>query len=245
MYGQLRNQLHMIMTATECMAPLVEQEDGDQYRQYLSTINKNLYQMVRLTANAELTTLPQEEQSMQMTLVDLVDLCHTISDEVASVITSLHMTLSYEGCSADGIVVGDRHMLARLILNLLSNAIKSAGKGGTVGVKVSVTKRHVILTVWDNGQGIPHTESTQNHLKEGLGLGLEVARQVALWHNGTLLFDHKEGQGGRGIISIPLATVDSLPPLRAPIDTTGGLSPVMVELSTVLPSSCYNPEDLA
>lgn len=245
MVSQLRDQVNALMAAASLLAPLTEQEGNDRYHTYLSIINKNLYQMLRLTANIELTALPSEEPP-QKVAVDLAEFCRTLCREISSIAPMMEVTFTYEETKNILLTTGVPSLLERMILNLVSNAIKAAGKGGQVGLKLSATKSHAMLTIWDNGQGVPFQEDALPQLDPatGLGLGLEVSRQVTFLHQGTLLFDQKEGQGGRAVVSLPIVPPTGDTALSTPYDATGGLPSVLVEFSTLLPSEAFSSKDL-
>lgn len=245
MISQLREQVQTLLASAELLTPMTEQEGNQRYRTYLAIMNKNLYQMQRLTDNVELTTLP-EEHTPRLQGVDLADLCSTLCREIASLSPHLEVSFDYQGDKPSLLTTADPNLLTRMILNIASNAIKGAGKGGQAGLRLSSTKERVILTFWDNGQGLPFPEDGIPQLDHaaGLGLGLEVARQVIIHHKGTLLFDQKDGQGGRAIVSLPIIKPNPGTSLYTPYQDSGKASRVMVELSTILSAKAFLPQHL-
>lgn len=243
MISQLREQVQTLLASAELLAPVTQQEGNHRYRAYLAIINKNLYQMQRLTDNVELTALPEEHQP-HLKSVDLAELCSTLCREIASLSPYLEVSFDYQGDKPSLLATADPNLLTRMILNLASNAIKGAGKGGQAGLRLSSTKDRVMLTFWDNGHGVPFPEDAIPQLDPatGLGLGLEVARQVTLSHKGTLLFDQKEGQGGRAIVSLPIVKPTPDTSLYTPYQDSS--TRIMVEFSTILPSKAFLPEYL-
>ena len=111
-------------------------------------------------------------------------------------------------------VSGDRSALERLLQNLIDNAIKYAG-----GAELSV--RHAIdrarLTVADRGPGIPGAEldrmfepferrdPSRSRLTGGLGLGLAIARSIAVAHGGSVVAENRAGGGLTVTVDLPLA----------------------------------------
>jgi signal transduction histidine kinase len=111
-------------------------------------------------------------------------------------------------------VSGDRSALERLLQNLIDNAIKYAG-----GAELSV--RHAIdrarLTVADRGPGIPDTEldrmfepfarqePSRSRQTGGLGLGLAIARSIAVAHGGSIVAENRIGGGLTVTVDLPLA----------------------------------------
>lgn len=104
---------------------------------------------------------------------------------------------------ADGVVTGDRELLALLADNLTVNAMRASAPGQTV----TLTAHCGGFTVADDGIGM--TQEQQAHIFEpfykadkararaqgGAGLGLTVCRQIAQMHYGELRVSSTPGQG--------------------------------------------------
>ncbi len=112
----------------------------------------------------------------------------------------------------DSAVPADRDLIASVIANLLDNAFKYAGRGAQVLVSVRHDGQHVLLTVQDDGPGIP--ESLIHRVTErfyrvdasrhqhGNGLGLSIVAAVVALHRGTLRLENAQ-PGLRVSISLP------------------------------------------
>jgi signal transduction histidine kinase len=109
--------------------------------------------------------------------------------------------------------------IAQVLINLISNSLKFTPESGkiTIGAKVNKDTRELIISVSDNGIGIPKNEQqdlfskfyqirkTPNELsKGGTGLGLYIVKGIAQAHNGRVWVDSEEGQGTTISFSIPL-----------------------------------------
>ena len=112
--------------------------------------------------------------------------------------SSLHRLIL--DCPGDlPVVRGDWERLSEVIGNLLSNAIKYSPKGGTVAVKGRLDGKHVIISIKDEGIGIPaelqakifdifyRVDNTDRRLFGGAGLGLAVVREIVVAHGGRSL----------------------------------------------------------
>ncbi|HEY0270514.1 MAG TPA: HAMP domain-containing sensor histidine kinase [Sphingomonas sp.] len=109
---------------------------------------------------------------------------------------------------------GDRSALERLLQNLIDNAIKYAG-AAELSVRHAVDR--AMLTVADRGPGIPEAElermfepferhePSRSRSTGGLGLGLAIARSIALAHGGTIRAENRPGGGLAVTVALPLA----------------------------------------
>ncbi|WP_329023445.1 sensor histidine kinase [Streptomyces sp. NBC_00690] len=113
----------------------------------------------------------------------------------------------------DGLdVVGSRSQLARVLGNLLDNAQRHADESVTAAVRAEGDR--IVLTVADDGEGIPELEreriferfvrldDARTRDDGGAGLGLAIARDVAERHGGTLTV--RQGPQGGALFEVSL-----------------------------------------
>ncbi|MGV6827700.1 MAG: sensor histidine kinase [bacterium] len=111
-------------------------------------------------------------------------------------------------------IEADQQMLAQAFVNLLSNAGDAAPVGSEIKVTASRKGNQVVVTVVDEGPGIP--ESLRDTLFEpfqtskptgsGTGLGLSLARKFISDHGGSITIDSSAISGTCVTVSLPLAT---------------------------------------
>ena len=107
------------------------------------------------------------------------------------------------------------------VLNLALNAIEAAGRGGTVAIRAAADAGKVSIDVRDTGAGPPSElgdslfDPFVTSKPEGVGLGLALARQVAIDHGGTLSWFRQDTETVFRLI-LPQVTAEALPrPNRA------------------------------
>ena len=108
-------------------------------------------------------------------------------------------------------IMTDRTHLFRIVCELLFNAKKYA-PGSHVRLKLDSTRTSVRFIVEDNGPGIPAKDLDNifdhfmkvNYFSEGLGLGLNLSRQIARQLGGELTLDPTYTSGCRFILEMPL-----------------------------------------
>lgn len=122
-------------------------------------------------------------------------------------------------------ILGDREKLQQLFLNLLLNAADAMPQGGTVTVSLSATPAGgAEVRIRDTGTGIPADLRsaifdpfvTTKAAGEGSGLGLAVARSIAMDHDASLDVDSEVGRGSEFRIEIPPDPTDQPARRRAP-----------------------------
>jgi len=110
----------------------------------------------------------------------------------------------------------DESKIQQVIMNFCDNAIYYSKEGSTIKVSLSLTKRHVELTVKDTGIGVPLEEQEQLFNKffratnarkqrpDGTGVGLFLAKKVIDAHHGQIIFESKPGKGSTFGFRLPL-----------------------------------------
>jgi two-component system sensor histidine kinase/response regulator len=110
----------------------------------------------------------------------------------------------------------DKNMISTVLRNLLSNAIKFTRRGGKVMVGAQVDSDEVIISVKDNGIGIPEnkiemlfridkrnsTPGTEN--EQGTGLGLKLSKEFIEKLGGRLWVESIENKGSTFKFSVPI-----------------------------------------
>ena len=112
-------------------------------------------------------------------------------------------------------VLGDAGRLEDVLRNLYSNAIKYAPDGGEVLTRVTSEGGRVLVSVRDNGVGIPPEQlphvferffrcsSTTGSDPGGLGLGLYICQDIVTRHGGRIWAESTPGQGTTFFIDLP------------------------------------------
>jgi signal transduction histidine kinase len=108
----------------------------------------------------------------------------------------------------------DSVRLGQAINNLVDNALKYTPPGGRVELAVRTEPGVIVLSVTDNGPGVPAGEreaifrrlyrGDASRSQRGLGLGLSMVKAIVEAHGGTVNVDDAPGGGARFTVRIPL-----------------------------------------
>jgi two-component system sensor histidine kinase KdpD len=110
----------------------------------------------------------------------------------------------------------DPKHIEQVLRNLLSNAVKYSPEGGTITMQGLRDKRHLLVSVSDQGIGIPpedlervferfyRVESEITQLVRGVGLGLAVCRGIVEAHGGRIWVESTLGEGSTFYFTLPV-----------------------------------------
>ena len=109
----------------------------------------------------------------------------------------------------------DPKYIGRILNNLAANAIQHTPAGGFVEIRVSSNQEGILTEVLDSGEGIQpedlqlvfekfyRSDKSRNRATGGAGLGLAIARGIALAHGGRIWVESKPGELTRFSFTIP------------------------------------------
>jgi signal transduction histidine kinase len=103
----------------------------------------------------------------------------------------------------------DRERMRRVLLNLVRNAIQASKTGGAVVIRLEKDGSHLLLSVSDEGCGIPDGKRAQvfepfyTSRQQGTGLGLALVKKIVEAHGGSISFITREEQGTTFTLRLP------------------------------------------
>jgi signal transduction histidine kinase len=113
------------------------------------------------------------------------------------------------------VISADPTRLASAVENLISNAIKYTKSGGSISIDATSGADEIMIQVSDNGAGIEPAEQERifdsfyrgnqgKRFKQGMGLGLTIARDLIEAHGGEISLKSEPGKGSQFTIHLPL-----------------------------------------
>lgn len=109
-------------------------------------------------------------------------------------------------------VQGDKNRLRQVFINVIDNALKYTPESGVIGIEVTSSDDYIVVTISDNGCGIPAEHLPRikqkfykaNQTQRGSGIGLAVVDEIMALHNGSLDIDSTENIGTTVTLKFPI-----------------------------------------
>ena len=151
-----------------------------------------------------------------METLDLNVLAREVTTECVPRALARDIDLGFEDGGDLPPIQGDHFLLREMLGNLIDNAIRYTQPGGHVTVHLARERDHLLLSVEDNGPGIPESEREAVLERfhrvlgtgvEGVGLGLSIVREIVMRHGGQIrLLAAHSGSGTLALVTLPIAT---------------------------------------
>jgi len=202
----LRGELEALVHHEDLSPDLLDQIGSAlEETERLRTIIDQLLVISRLDAGDVLQKVP----------LDLGRLAISTAEQMQVVAEEKSIRLSYSA-EPDIEVEGDPSRLKQVVVNLLDNAIRYTSEGGSIFVSAGRRNGSAVLTVADNGAGIPpealphvferfyRADKARSRYSGGAGLGLSIVNAICAAHRGDIEVSSREGVGTTMTVLLPL-----------------------------------------
>jgi two-component system sensor histidine kinase VicK len=209
----LRNPIGGIASLTSLMA---DEEYTEDQKELINLVKETSYNSLELINEIlEATNISSIELNPE--LVEINSLVNNSVELLRFKASEKGQKIFYEPLSAPLQLLISREKIWRVISNLISNAIKFSPTGAPIFVKVVKDKEQVVVSVLDNGIGIPEKLKDQvfnmftaaqrpgTAGEKSFGLGLSICKQIIEKSHGKIWFD-SSNHGTIFFIALPLNT---------------------------------------
>lgn len=200
--AQLQRMNPPVMSASEAMAHV------DQLARTTVNLCEELLHIMRA-----------EEQALKQEAVDMVALLQAAVSETEPQAQTHGVVVQPQSTPVNACTLtGDHALIKRAVVNLLNNAIKFSPNHGTVTVGLQIIDQHAVLSIQDQGPGIPASDlarlfkrfervESEGSLKtaSGIGLGLVFIEAVATRHGGRVEVRSTPGVGSTFELWLPIS----------------------------------------
>jgi len=213
---ELRTPLTSIKGACETVVEDPEMPE-DVRRYFLDMAVTESDRMTRIVS--DLLVLSRLDNNRTQWKVETFDLCKSVRRliEVMRVdIDARHHTVTLDADEGIPMITADKERLEQVVINIVSNSLKYTPDGGTVRLTLSTAEDKILISVSDNGVGIPRedldhiferfyrVEKSRTSETGGTGLGLAIAKELIEAHGGTISIRSELGEGTTVEILLPV-----------------------------------------
>ncbi len=199
------NVSHELKTPLTAISGYAELLDGgmvgtDQQKHFYQEIRKNADRLLALINDIiKLSELDQREYEPTFEELELYDAARECMEELTISARRRNVSILLEGEACH--IRGNRDMIKELIENLAQNAIRYNNPGGKVSISIVKKDGRAMLTVKDNGIGIPASEQqrvferfyrvdkSRSKATGGTGLGLAIVKHIVGIHDAKIELD--------------------------------------------------------
>jgi len=196
---------------------LLDSETDRNRKKKLISVNNSAAQLLSLINQLlDLSKLEAGKMELILKQQDLVSFLKNHFFSFESLSETKNITLNFSSSRSAIKVSFDTDKLEKVFFNLFSNAIKFTEPGGHIDVTVDIPKPDIVeIRVKDSGIGISkeqlpyifdrfyQTDSSNTRKYEGTGIGLSIAHEMVLLHDGTIDVESSEGVGSEFIVHLP------------------------------------------
>jgi signal transduction histidine kinase len=213
----LRNPLGVIMGYSDY---ILEEDNGnfsEEHLMMLSSILKSSEFMLSLINNLlDVSAIESGKLDLELTKADLISVIRNNVELNNVIAQKKNIQIHFNAQEQISEILIDIGKIEQVLNNLISNAVKYSFPNTTVQVNICQNESEIIVSVTDQGKGIPESElgklfkpfektSVQSTAGEkSTGLGLSIVKNLVLGHKGRIWVDSKVGEGSTFYFSLPL-----------------------------------------
>ncbi|HXC72961.1 MAG TPA: PAS domain S-box protein [Pyrinomonadaceae bacterium] len=221
----LAHELRNPLAPMSNMLEVVKQagDDAEVLKQAHDTIERQLGQMVRLVDDLlDLNRITYDRLELRRSEVELSSVVQQAVEVARPLIDAAGHDLIIDLPDEPVYLNADRARLAQVFGNLLNNSSKYTRPNGRISLSAKRVDDEVVLTVKDNGAGIPQdkldrifdmfmqVDLTAERSQGGLGIGLTLVKRLVEMHAGSIeARSAGEGEGSEFIVRLPVITKPS------------------------------------
>ncbi|GGF25019.1 hypothetical protein GCM10011611_33840 [Aliidongia dinghuensis] len=218
MSHELRTPLNAIMGFSEIMREeILGPVTVAKYREYLGDIHSSAQHLLLIINDIlDIARIEAGRVELKEARIDVRRMIDDCTRMLRGRAGDAGLRLEAEFESDASWCIGDERLLRQVLINLASNAIKFTPAGGRVGIRVGRTAGgEFAFTVEDTGIGMTAAEaavalrpfgrvqSAFVRTRDGVGLGLPLAKSFVELHGGELTVDSAPGRGTRVVFKLP------------------------------------------
>lgn len=217
MTHELKTPITTVGLAVEAMRGFVQSGEQEKIGEYLTISQHELNRLSLLVDKVlKLSLFENDVPRLKKETVDLREIFCKVKDAMTIQLDQAGGVLNWRSEGEDFLLPGDPVHLSNVLFNLLDNTLKYTQQPPIVEVELVAAADHLLLTISDNGIGIPLAyqqkvfdrffrvpQQGSQHNVKGYGLGLSYVADIVRQHQGEITLDSKPGEGTTFKIKLP------------------------------------------
>ena len=213
---ELKTPIATLSVAVEALKNFNALQDPARTQEYLDISSNELQRLSLLVDKVlKLSLFEREEIELKNDHFDLRLLVEEVMASMRLQFEKYKASLTLDAQEADFHLRADKLHITSVIFNLLDNALKYSRQDPAIRIQLSAAEEKLILSVTDNGAGIPaaykdrifekffRVPTGDRHNVKGYGLGLSYVSYVLQRQGGEISVESQEGAGSRFTVKIP------------------------------------------
>jgi len=216
---ELKTPLTSIIAFADLLGRGRDVELSKKQNQQLDVIKRNAWQLDALIEDlVDVSKIERGSIELQPVSTDVGELISDVIETFSLNLVERRQVVEFTASEESLVAVVDRQRITQVISNLLGNASKYSPSDTAINVRVEAIKDQVVVTVEDEGPGIPTDDIGQvfdlfhrvdNEITRqvaGTGQGLYLVRQLVELHGGSARIGnrHLAGRGARVVVMLPM-----------------------------------------
>ncbi|MEH7382021.1 cell wall metabolism sensor histidine kinase WalK [Bacillus sp. JJ1533] len=187
--------------------------------QFLNVTQTETERMIRLVNDLlKLSKLDSKDYQFSKDLINFTKYFHRIIDRF-EMAKEQHVSFVRNLPEKPIYLEMDQDKITQVLDNIISNALKYSPEGGTVTFKAFEENEEIVISVSDQGVGIPddninrifdrfyRVDKARTRKLGGTGLGLAIAKEMVVAHGGRIWAESEEGVGTTVFFTLPTADI--------------------------------------
>jgi two-component system phosphate regulon sensor histidine kinase PhoR len=217
--ANVSHELRTPLTAIRGYVEALGDANPEESRRFLEIVSRHTLRMERLVRDLlRLARLDAGQEGLERVPCSVEGLFSAVEVDLAGLLTARRQTVARDVAADAGTVHGDPAKLQDALRNLLENATNHAPEGGRIVMGARRVGERIIITVADEGPGIPPNDLTRiferfyrvdkSRTREGkdpggTGLGLSIVKHLVELHGGRVSAANRYGHGAIFTVELP------------------------------------------
>ena len=187
---------------------IAEKNKDENINNEISIVRRNSKKLLELINQLlDFSKLSSGKMKLETSPYNIVGLVKSLMLTFSPFADRKNISFNLNTFSDELIVFVDKDKFDKILTNILSNAFKFTPEFGKIDVSISENNGFAIISVADNGIGIPkdkarrifdrfyQADSSSTKEQEGTGIGLSLAKELVELHKGRIELETEEGRG--------------------------------------------------